>query len=300
MQTLIEMVSMNIENNLKYIQKIVLILILTSKEIYSKCSTQTTTIEEKEYTIENKCNQGLLNDGYGNCMSTKPQPINCPSGAMNDGYGNCIYSDSCANIALGIQGLQCPPSACEMFYGPCSCPNGYLDNTYGCICECEFTTFQPITTTANLIPTVCPPGLYLYEGGICGDDMRCASLAYGIDGMQCSPRLCEQYYGACQCGGGYLNNQYGCICDCPTTLMSTKPQSINCPSGAMNDGYGNCIYSDSCANIALGIQGLQCPPSACEMFYGPCSCPNGYLDNTYGCICECEFTTFQPITTTVI
>ena len=52
---------------------------------------------------------------------------------------------------MGIQGLQCPPSACETVYGPCSCPNGYLEDTYGCVCECQFQTSILTTTTTTIV-----------------------------------------------------------------------------------------------------------------------------------------------------
>ena len=235
-----------------------------------------------------QCNDGYLPDTYGcicDCSSLlpqiTPQTIVCPPGTIHDGYGACIYNGPCGNIAMDIQGIKCTASDCETSYGPCSCLKGYLNDTYGCICECNIRTTVPTTTTL-----VCQPGQNLNNLGVC-ENTRCASLAYGIDGVECQPNECESLYGACQCNDGYLPDTYGCICDCSSLLPQITLKPIVCPPGAINDGNGTCIYHGPCGNIAMDIQGIKCTPKNCETAYGPCSCLKGYLNDTYGCICDC-------------
>ena len=166
--------------------------IYVGEVICSKCqlSTITTTLNTASLTITidttvNLCNDATYMDRFGGC-----------------GYFYVYY---CGNIALDINGDLCPPFECENQYGPCPCAKGYLE-IYGCVCGCDDTTTKsPLTIDSNIE--------FDYND-------ICANIALGINGHICSPSECEYIYGPCPCANGYVGN-YGCVCDCTTTVLPT-------------------------------------------------------------------------------
>ena len=282
--------------------------------------------------ICSKCQQSTITTTLVTYSYLEATTKTCEDGAYRDQFGNCVYIniDYCANIALGIDGDHCTPKKCEYFYGLCACADGYLD-IYGCVCGCDQTTIYLPKTKIDLPkPTItttlvtysyleattktCEDGAYSDQYGNCVYIYidYCANKALGIDGLDCPPDECEYHYGPCPCANGYLDI-HGCVCGCDQTTIDLPITTITttlvtylytdtttkiCDDGAYSDQYGNCVYTyyDYCANIALGIDGFNCPPNECEYHYGPCPCANGYLD-IHECVCGCDQTTIDlPIT----
>jgi hypothetical protein len=154
---------------------------------------------------------------------------------------------------------------------------------FGTILEVEAYSTEDLTAITSTygsstvtITTACPTGTHSDGYGDCYYVDTCEML-YGYcdcnyntkccSNNQCAPfRITEtetiipNYVGNSDCLFCDCESMYGC---CPpeycapfiqTTLIFTT-KTTTCPAGAQSDGYGSCIWPDSC-----------------EMFHGPCDC----------------------------
>ncbi|MBI5502271.1 MAG: hypothetical protein HY907_18655 [Deltaproteobacteria bacterium] len=250
-----------------------------------------TFAEESCCADDSPCQDGLWCNGretcncWGECEAADPSINVCVDGdpctddTCDETADACphelVFGPGCActSDAFCDDGDACTVDVCDP--GTLTCTYGTLDCNDGNICTDE--TCNPATGCVYVNNSnVCDDGQYCTVGDTCGGGacVGAARVCPNLDGLACTPDVCNEATDACQwsiapgycvIGGvcylsGATNPANACQSCQPavsTGAWSAKPNGTPC-----NDGQF-CTLTDSCnAGICTGV-GVRCPVTGC-------------------------------------